>query len=209
MGVVSTPSRHTFKCDGTQRVFPIPSNIIAQDYVRMEIDGVFISNRREWDVVNNSIVFVTAPLSGSTLNVQVASDVESLGELGMLSNVDILAQNITNVNKVANIATDVTKVADIDLDVTTVVGIVSEIPIVSAIETDITTVAGISSDVITVANIDLDVTKVANIDTKVTTVADNILDIQNAEENSIIAKEKAWRAEAERLTAKSYANYTY
>ena len=134
MGVVSTPSRHTFECDGTQRVFPIPSNIIAQDYVRMEIDGVLISNRREWDVVNNSIVFVTAPLSGSTLDVQVASDVESLGELGMLSNIDILAQNITNV----------------------------------------------------------------------TTVVDNILDIQNAEENSIIAKEEAWRAEAERLTAKSY-----
>ena len=205
MGVVSTPSRHTFECDGTQRVFPIPSNIIAQDYVRMEIDGVLISNRREWDVVNNSIVFVTAPLSGSTLDVQVASDVESLGELGMLSNVDILAQNITNVNKVADIDLDVTKVANIDLDVTTVAGIVSEIPIVSAIETDVTTVAGISSDVITVANIDLDVTKVANIDTKVTTVADNILDIQNAEENSIIAKEEAWRAEAERLTAKSYA----
>lgn len=25
MGVLHTPSRHTFECDGTQRVFPIPS----------------------------------------------------------------------------------------------------------------------------------------------------------------------------------------
>ena len=135
MGVLHTPSRHTFECDGTQRVFPIPSLMISQDFVRIEIDGVLQSDRKQWDIVNNSLVFVLAPINGAILDVQVASDSESLGELGMMSNVDILAQNITNVNKVAN----------------------------------------------------------------------NILDIQNAEENAIIAKEEAWRAEAERLTANSYA----
>ncbi len=135
MGVLHTPSRHTFECDGTQRVFPIPSLMISQDFVRIEIDGVLQSDRKQWDIVNNSLVFVLAPINGAILDVQVASDSESLGELGMIANVDILAQNITNVNKVAN----------------------------------------------------------------------NIVDIQNAEENSIIAKEEAWRAEAERLTANSYA----
>ena len=135
MGVLHTPSRHTFECDGTQRVFPIPSLMISQDFVRIEIDGVLQSDRKQWDIVNNSLVFVLAPISGAILDVQVASDSESLGELGMISNVDILAQNITNVNKIAN----------------------------------------------------------------------NIVDIQNAEENAIIAKEEAWRAEAERLTANSYA----
>ena len=205
MGVLHTPSRHTFECDGTQRVFPIPSLMISQDFVRIEIDGVLQSDRKQWDIVNNSLVFVLAPISGAILDVQVASDSESLGELGMIANVDILAQNITNVNKVANIDTDVTKVADIDLDVSTIASISSEIPIVSAIATDVTTVASISSDVITVANIDTDVTKVANIDTDVVKVANNIVDVQNAEENAIIAKEEAWKAEAERLTAKSYA----
>lgn len=205
MGVLHTPSRHTFECDGTQRVFPIPSLMISQDFVRIEIDGVLQSDRKQWDIVNNSLVFVLAPISGAILDVQVASDSESLGELGMISNVDILAKNITNVNKVANIDTDVTKVADIDLDVTTVASIVSEIPIVSAISTDVATVASISSEVITVAGIETDVTTVANISSDVTTVANNIVDVQNAEENAIIAKEEAWRAEAERLTANSYA----
>lgn len=205
MGVLHTPSRHTFECDGTQRVFPIPSLMISQDFVRIEIDGVLQSDRKQWDIVNNSLVFVLAPISGAILYVQVASDSESLGELGMIANVDILAKNITNVNKVANIDTDVTKVADINLDVSTIAGIALEIPIVSAISTDVTTVVSISSDVITVAGIETDVTKVANIDTDVTTVANNIVDVQNAEENAIIAKEEAWKAEAERLTAKSYA----
>ncbi len=205
MGVLHTPSRHTFECDGTQRVFPIPSLIISQDFVRIEIDGVLQSDRKQWDIVSNSLVFVEAPINGAILDVQVASDSESLGELGMIANVDILAKNINNVNKAANIDTDVTKVADIDLDVVTVAGIVSEIPIVSAISTDVTTVASISSDVITVANIESDVTKVSNIDLDVTTVANNIVDVQNAEENALTAKEEAWKAEADRLTAKSYA----
>ena len=205
MGVLNTPSRHTFECDGTQRVFPIPSLMISQDFVRIEIDGVLQSDRKKWDIVNNSLVFVLAPINGAILDVQVASDSESLGELGMIANVDILAQNITNVNKVANIDTDVTKVANIDLDLATIAGIVLEIPIVSAISTDVTTVANISSDVITVAGIETDVTKVANIDLDVVKVANNIVDVQNAEENAIIAKEEAWKAEADRLTANSYA----
>lgn len=205
MGILHTPSRHTFECDGTQRVFPIPSYIISQDYVRMEIDGILVSNRREWDVVNNSIVFVTAPLAGLILDVQIASDSESLGELGMISNVDILAQNITNVNKVANIELDVTKVANIDTDITKVANIDSDVTKVANIDTGVTKVANIDLDVTKVANIDSDVSIVSGINTKVTTVADNILDVQNAEENAIIAKEEAWKAEAERLTAKSYA----
>ena len=205
MGVLHTPSRHTFECDGTQRVFPIPSYIISQDYVRMEIDGILVSNRREWDVVNNSIVFVTAPLAGLILDVQVASDSESLGELGMISNVDILAQNITNVNKVAEIDLYIPTVANIDTDVTKVANIDSDVTKVANIDTGVTKVANIDLDVTKVANIDSDVSIVSGINTKVTTVADNILDVQNAEENALIAKEEAWKAEAERLTAKSYA----
>ena len=100
MGVLHTPSRHTFECDGTQRVFPIPSFMISQDFVRIEIDGVLQSDRKQWDIVNNSLVFIVAPINGAILDVQVASDSESLGELGMLSNVDIVAQNITYITLV-------------------------------------------------------------------------------------------------------------
>ena len=67
--VLHTPSRHTFSCDGTQRLFPIPSYIISQDYVRIEIDGVLQSDRKKWDIVNNSLVFIDAFSNGSILDV--------------------------------------------------------------------------------------------------------------------------------------------
>ena len=273
--IIDTPSRHVYTGDGSTRVFPIPTFITGDDWVRIEINGIHVVDRREWDIVNNSIIFVIAPPIDATIDVLVASSIEAMTQLGSTSSIDVVVENITNVNKVATIDTDVTTVANINTDVATVSSIALEIPIVSSIATDVTTVADISSEVVKVsnidtdvtkvanidldvtkvanidsaiptvanintdvakvsnidtdvvkvsnidtevvkvsnidtdvtkvANIDLDVTKVANIDSAIPTVANNILDVQNAEENATIAKEEAWRAEAERLTANSYA----
>lgn len=91
--------------------------------------------------------------------------------------------------------------------------VADNIDVVSTIGTDLNLAgwtsildAGAITDAIEMeeTGISLIKTVATNID-DVTIVANNIIDIQNAEENVIIAKEEAWRAEAERLTANSYA----
>ena len=132
---IDTPARHIYSGDGSTRVFPIPTYIQGDDYIRIEINGVHQVDRSKWDIVNNSIIFVTAPITTATIDVQVAASVEALSELGNVTNVDIVAGSIADINDIAS-----------KLD-----------------------------------------------------------EILLSDDNAIIAKEEAWRAEAERLTANSYA----
>jgi len=39
---METPSRHSFNCDGSTRVYPIPSPIKGDNYCRVEVDGVIV-----------------------------------------------------------------------------------------------------------------------------------------------------------------------
>lgn len=82
---------------------------------------------------------------------------------------------------------------------------ISNIETVATNIDDIINTSTFKDDIVVVSTNMGSINTVANIDTKVTVVADNILDVQNAEENARIAKAEAWRAEAERLTANSYA----
>ena len=99
---IDTPARHIYSGDGSTRVFPIPTYIQGDDYIRIEINGVHQVDRSKWDIVNNSIIFVTAPITTSTIDVQVATSVEALAELGSVTNVDIVAANITGINGIAS-----------------------------------------------------------------------------------------------------------
>lgn len=132
---IDTPARHIYSGDGSTRVFPIPTYIQGDDYIRIEINGVQQVDRSKWDIVNNNIIFVIAPISESTIDVQVATSVEALAELGSITNIDIVADSIATINDIAS----------------------------------------------------------------------NLDEILLADNNAIIAKQEAWRAEAERLTANSYA----
>jgi len=111
---METPARHSFSLDGNTRVFPIPSNIKGDNYVRLEVDSVVINDRAKYDIVNNSIVFnsVADVPDGSQLDVLVVQSEEAIGALGTTTNMDIVAANITNVNTVGNNITDVNSVAD-------------------------------------------------------------------------------------------------
>lgn len=99
---IDTPARHIYSGDGSTRVFPIPTYIQGDDYIRIEINGVHQVDRSKWDIVNNSIIFVTAPITTATIDVQVATSVEALSELGNVTNVDIVAGNIASINVIAS-----------------------------------------------------------------------------------------------------------
>lgn len=190
--VLDTPSRHVYTGDGTTRVFPIPTHIQGDDWIRIEIDGIQQIDRRQWDIVNNSIIFVTAPTNGSTLDILVASSIEAMNQFGSVSAIDIVAQNITNVNNVGSNIDDVRLVAN---NLTTIGESFAE---VSTVATNI-------NDVKTVATNINNVNTVANNNNNINTVVTNIVDIQNAEENALISKTSVYKSEAERLTSKSYA----
>ena len=190
--ILDTPSRHVYTGDGTTRVFPIPTYIQGDDWIRIEIDGIHVIDRREWDIVNNSIIFVTAPSNGSTLDILVASSIEAMSQFGSSSAIDIVAQNITNVNNVGSNIDDVKLVAD---NLTTIGESFSEVSTVATNINDVKTVATNINDVKTVATNN-------NI---INNVSANIVDIQNAEDNALISKTSAYKSEAERLTSKSYA----
>lgn len=314
--IMDTPSRHVYTGDGSTRVFPIPTLIEGDDWIRIEINGEHQIDRSKWDIVNNSIIFVTAPEAEATVDVLVASSIEAMTQFGSTSAIDIVAQNINNVNLVgqeieaiinvsdnldivsegfeevkvvaesigdvnivADNITSINELADMDTQIDTlytdianinnvgnsidnvnivasktpelthlsenidkvddialystqiqIVGndlansfeylddyglitdaVATEINDISNIETVATNIDAIidvttfKDEIIVVSTNIGDVNTVAtNID-DINTVVDNIVDIQNSTENVIRAKEEAWKAEAERLTAQSYA----
>jgi hypothetical protein len=152
---IETPSRHSFMCDGSTRVFPIPSPIKGDNYCRIEIDGTYMADRSKYDIVNNSIVFIDVAdvPNGSQLDVLVVQSEEALGQLGSVTNIDLVAQNISGVNNVSN---------NID-NVNTVANTIANVVLAAMNTGDIDTVA-------------------ANI-TGVNTVASNIIDVESVADN--------------------------
>jgi hypothetical protein len=121
---IETPSRYTYDLDGTTRVFFVPTTIKGEDYCRLEVDSTIINDRSKFDIVNNSIVFVDAAdvPSGSQLDVLVVQSDESLGQLSITSNIDIVAQNIDNVNTVGEDINNVNTTANNTANINTVAG---------------------------------------------------------------------------------------
>lgn len=157
--VLDTPAKHIYTGNGTTRVYPIPTYIQGDDWIRIEIDGVYIVDRRSYDIVNNSIIFVTAPGLNTQVSVQVATSVEALSQLGNSTNVDTVAGSIGNVNIVA------TDINNID----TVAGSITNVNTIATDISNVDTVAGSIGNVNTVAN---------NI-TNVNTTATNINNVNN------------------------------
>lgn len=112
---METPSSHSFALDGNTTVFPIPSPIKGDNYCRIEIDDVYLTDRTKYDIVNNSIVFVSAGdvPAGSILTVLVVQSEEAIGNLGTTTNMDIVAQNIDNVNIAATNLTSINSFANV------------------------------------------------------------------------------------------------
>jgi len=207
---METPSRHSFDLDGSLRVFPIPSPIKGDNYCRLEVDGVIVNDRAKYDIVNNSIVFISVAdvPNGSQLDVLVVQSEESIGQLAITTNIDIVATNIADINTVGLNILDVNTVADADADIALLADIqdgtvaTNALTNLNTIRTDVTTVSGISGNVTTVAgntanvntvagntaNINVvsgisgNVTTVAGISANVTAVAGNATNI-----NAVVA----------------------
>lgn len=167
---IDTPARHIYSGDGSTRVFPIPTYIQGDDYIRIEINGVHQSDRSKWDIVNNSIIFVTAPIIASTVDVQVATSVEALAELGNTTNVDLVANSIDVINTVGSnisniniVGTNIDKIITVGSDL---IEAISEIDLVAA---NINNVNNVSNNVTRVASVGDNITKVI-------AVADDLLE---------------------------------
>lgn len=140
---IDTPARHIYTGNGNQRVFPIPTKIIGDDYIRIEIDSVYQSDRTKWDIVNNSVIFITAPLNGVTIDIQVATSEEALSVLGSSTAMDIVAESITNVNITATNIVDINTVSHNITEVDTVANNISSVVITANDSDEINILASI------------------------------------------------------------------
>lgn len=178
------------------------------------------------------VVDTTAELidSPSTIALVAASiaDVNTVAD--SILDVNTVADNISSVQNTSAINADISTVASVSTNVTTVAGVSTSIPTVAGISANVTTVAGVSGDVTTVANsianVNTNAINIADINSVATAVVPNIAEILLANDNATTATTQAgiattqainasssatqaelyeWEAEAERLTADSYA----
>ena len=145
---MDTPARHIYTGDGTTRGFRVPTKIIGDDYVRIELDGIYVSDRSVWDIVNNTILFIDAPAVGVNVDIQIATSQEALGLLGSVTNVDIVAEYIDNVNTVGtnigSVNTTATNIVNINSVATTIVPNIAEILLADTNAGIATTQAGLA-----------------------------------------------------------------
>jgi hypothetical protein len=90
--------------DGTTRIFPVDFKILGENFVRVYVDDVEVTDKRKYDIINNSIVFneEETPQKGQdNVTIIVATSESELGELGApLTDIVIVAQNIADINAV-------------------------------------------------------------------------------------------------------------
>lgn len=139
---METPARNSFTLDGTTRVFPIPSTIKGDTYVRIEVDSVIISDRTKYDIVNNAIVFISATdvPAGSQLDVLTVQSEEAIGALGTTSSVDIVATNIANVNTTAG------NIANINITAGSIANVNATGASIASVNTTATNIASINTN---------------------------------------------------------------
>lgn len=174
--------------DGTTRTFPSTKHIASKQHVAVYFKSVAtntwgVIEQTFYDVVNQSVVFTNAPdnVLYSELEVRVADTATELTQSP--SDIALVAGSIANVNTVAG-----------------------SIANVNTVSTNIATVNTVSGSI-------------ANVNSVATTVVPNIVEILAADDNATTATTqaglsatsatnsqlRAWDAEAERLTADSYA----
>lgn len=108
---MATPAIYPFTGDGSRTVFPIPTKILGTEYVKIFLSGTAVLDQTLYDIINNSIVFKTAPTLSAPIVVWVASSIEEVAGLGYTSNIDIVADNIADITLVASGINDIATVA--------------------------------------------------------------------------------------------------
>lgn len=182
-----------------------------------------VQNLQPTDLTNQGGFYpavINAALDRATIQIQQLSEkVDRSAKLpitrtedvdALLSDIVVLADNLSSVNTVAGSIGSVNTVAGVSADVTTVAGVSAQVATVAAISTDVSTVAGVASGVPTVAasaaNVDTVAGSIASVNTvsanvaSVNTVAADIADVSTVAGN--IANINAAVADLPALSAK-------
>ena len=136
--------------DGSTRIFPVSFKILGDDYVRVYVNDVEVVDKTKYDIINNSVVFITseAPAVGTNnVKIYVATSSSELGDLGApLTDITSVATALSDITSVANTLPDISSVATALPDIisvnATVVPNIAEILLADNNATIATTQAG-------------------------------------------------------------------
>ena len=179
---IDTPATHRYVSDGSLRVFQVPTRILGDDYIRIEINGEHVTDRNTYDIVNNNIVFLYPPEAG-TVHIMVATSDEAIGVLGNTSSLDEVAENIGYIQNVGGSIEDVIRVADSIHEVQIVAPVLERISIVSRNIDDVVTVADNIDKIDTVVSGLEDVENIIDNMDKLDLVSRNIDDVVTVADN--------------------------
>lgn len=95
----------TYNGDGATRVFPVSFEIRGEDYVVVFINGVGVSDRAKYDIINNSIVFRVGdePVTGTNnVEIVVATSPTEIADLNAPpSGIQTVLENLPDIVLVA------------------------------------------------------------------------------------------------------------
>ncbi len=175
-----------YNTDGITRTFPSTKHIasslnVAVWYLRV-LDSVWVqANISDWVLVNNSVVFDTAPsiLLYSQVEIRVADDTDEL--VTSPSDISIVASNIADINIVATDIDDVSTVA------TNIVAVQNTSASIANVNTTATNIANVNTTATNILDVNTTATNIANINivandlneplSEIDTVAVNIADV--------------------------------
>jgi len=220
--------------DTTAELIDSPSNIALVAASIADVSTVADSILDVNTVADNigSVQNTSAISANITTVAGVSGNVTTVAN--SIANVNTTAINIANVNAVGldllEPTSEINTVAVNIADVNTVGLAIASVNTVAGISGNVTTVAGVSGNVTTVSNsiasVNTTATNIADINSVATTIVPNIAEILLADDNATTATAQAgiattqatnasssatqaqlseWEAEAERLTADSYA----
>ena len=94
----------TYNGDGATRIFPVAFEIKGEEYTVVYVGGVAVADRSLYDIINNSIVFNTAPVIGTNnVEIVVASTTTEIADLNAPpSTIQTVLDNMVDINAIAN-----------------------------------------------------------------------------------------------------------
>lgn len=93
----------TYNGDGATRIFPVAFEIKGEEYTVVYVGGVAVADKTKYDIINNSIVFNTAPVIGTNnVEIVVASTTTEIADLNAPpSIVQTVLDNMEDINAIA------------------------------------------------------------------------------------------------------------
>ena len=202
--------------DGSTRDFTILGEILSESHLRVWIDDVLQSSD-DWDLLGNTVLFNDAPDDGANVQFLVSTTGTDFP-----SNPSAIGDVSININDVITVAANIGIINTTSTNINDVIAVSSNIDNVNWVasnKTNIDNVVNNKTNIDTVSTNINDVTTVADDTVAINEIYNNRLEIYEADNNAIIATNKAseastsasnaqlsvWEAKAEAMTSESYA----